>query len=521
MSSLRILLVEDEPNWLNALTEMVSRVSDSVDDVINKAATYEEAIDYIRSESYDLMIMDLNLLTRNSNNAEVGIKLGFNLLQEIRRDGGYNETCAILVVSAFIDSPDQRRAIKQYKVAEIFDKHDDEWKIKGRLLSQAGIAIAKARVKLAAKRDARRYRLTTRFDERRILYSDLTSLRHKAKPFAGQEQKFNVADLVRRADLLNWMIEEGGVGVWRDEARSIGNAIYNAVTADRDIHGNLKAAQALARVHDDVWLHFSGPPVGLGIPFELMRDEEEEPLALTHIITRHMTSSGTTKTEPFHDFINNKLLKDQERLRMLIVGANSDGRIPAAEQEAERLKDLIEADLRLLGIDCDIRPLIGMDAQYENVRRALRDGDYHIFHYCGHGHYDETLAERSGLVLRDGRDREVLPASEIHALTRNKRLRLAFLSACTSARTAERAGRGDFHSVFQALAKADVPAVIGYRWAVADRPAMRLAEVFYRELWRSFSPGEAMLKARQDAAQGKLRRDDDTWASPVMLMQNA
>lgn len=510
MSDIRVLVAEDDERWGKEICGALKGLSDEP----RVITSYEEAIQVIRENEFDLIIVDLGLPTKN----EASDLPGMELLREIRLIG-HNKHCAVIVITGYATIKRVLRATNEHNVYTVIDKADAPPMDDG-FADIARSAIVRSWIQKASIRESSRYCLSIAFDDRQLLSSELRGPGRRATPVSSGRQSFDVGDLVRRADLLNWMIEEGGVGVWRDEAQSIGNAIYNAVTADRDIHGNLKAAQALVRVHDDVWLHFSGPPDGLGIPFELMRDEQGEPLALTHIITRHMTSSGTGKTEPFHDFIN-KLLKDQERLRMLIVGANSDGRIPAAEQEAERLKELIEADLRLLGIPCDIKPLIGMDAQYENVRRALRDGDYHIFHYCGHGHYDETLAERSGLVLRDGRDREVLPASEIHALTRNKRLRLAFLSACTSARTAERAGRGDFHSVFQALAKADVPAVIGYRWAVADRPAMRLAEVFYRELWRSFSPGEAMLKARQDAAQGKLRRDDDTWASPVMLMQNA
>jgi CHAT domain-containing protein len=72
----------------------------------------------------------------------------------------------------------------------------------------------------------------------------------------------------------------------------------------------------------------------------------------------------------------------------------------------------------------------------------------------------------------------------------------------------------------EALARADVPTVLGYRWAVPDASASYLAQKFYQTLWRTFSPGEALLEARRDAAIRARGRDNDAWASPILLMQN-
>jgi len=36
----------------------------------------------------------------------------------------------------------------------------------------------------------------------------------------------------------------------------------------------------------------------------------------------------------------------------------------------------------------------------------------------------------------------------------------------------------------------------------------------------TFSPGEAMLEARREIALGKYGLNDETWAAPVLLMQN-
>lgn len=72
----------------------------------------------------------------------------------------------------------------------------------------------------------------------------------------------------------------------------------------------------------------------------------------------------------------------------------------------------------------------------------------------------------------------------------------------------------------EAIARADVPNVVGYRWTVGDKAALQIAESFYSALWRTLSPAEAMRKARSLAATGSKGRDNYSWASPILLMQN-
>ncbi len=165
--------------------------------------------------------------------------------------------------------------------------------------------------------------------------------------------------------------------------------------------------------------------------------------------------------------------------------------------------------------------LLGEDASYAKVREVLHNGRYHIFHYAGHAHYEDTLPEVSGLILNDDNDLHVLDSCpELNTLLRDTELHLAFLSCCLGARNATKVGHGDFYGMLEALASADVPTVLGYRWTVTDELALRLAQVFYERLWHTFSPAEALLDARVDATLGPGGRDDETWASPVMLMQN-
>ncbi|MFN0111031.1 MAG: CHAT domain-containing protein [Blastocatellia bacterium] len=508
MNDVCILVAEDDQRWQEKILKKLKNLTDNVKAV----GSYDEALSLVKNCRIDLAIIDLHLPTQS----EVSAPPGMDLLREIR-GSDFNQHCAVIIISGHATINLTVKAQRDYGVFEVIEKGDTSV-LTDNFVSTARSAILKSRINKASSKDSAKYQLRVRFNQSHLLGSELTAFGKLPLQSSLATQIIDVEDLVRRADLLNWMIEKGGPDIWRPEARSVGNAIYETIAAERNFLLNLNAARLLAKLHDDVWLQFSGPSVVLGTPFELMRDGEGEPLVLSHIMTRQMTPLGgavSHKPEAFYTFIQGL----QENLRVLIVGANSDGQIPAAEIEAKQLEESIKADLQLLGIPHEVKCLTH-DSDYDSVKRSLRNGNYHIFHYAGHGHYDEDLAESSGFVLKNGNDKKIITANEIYSLARNSNLRMVFLSSCTSAQTAERVGRGDFHSVFEALAKADVPIVIGYRWAVADRPAMRLAEVFYHELWRTLSPGEALLRARQNAAQGDFGRDDDTWASPVMLMQN-
>jgi CheY-like chemotaxis protein len=515
MSDLRILVVEDKQNWQDALPRILQRLGGDVR--VDVAPNYGIALEYIGRERYDLAVVDLALLGDPADRRESD-QLGMELLRELR-SSRRNRGCGLVVLTAYPTTARTRQAIRDYAAYDFVDKASFEDQS---FVDTARAAILDARQKQAAVRASERYRLTMTFSQEQLTGSELIGPDRRTVYAVPELRRFPAADLARRADNLNLLVLQGGVDVWRPEARSIGDAIYQALAAERRILGDLTAARALARRFSDLWLEFSGPAAGLSVPFELLRDEDDY-LGLSHVLTRRLVQAGfalSRKPEPFHAFLGS-LLTRREALRILIVAANSDGSIPAAEAEATSLAVAIEKDLQRLGIAHEVTLLLSAEATYARVTEALRGGRYHIFHYAGHGRYDDKLPEISGLILPDDAGPRTLTAADLNLLVRDTELRLVYLSCCLSARTAQQVGRGDFHGVLEALARADVPAVLGYRWTVADAPAMLLALVFYQMLWRSFSPGEALLEARRSTAMGERGRDDETWASPVLLMQNA
>ena len=114
------------------------------------------------------------------------------------------------------------------------------------------------------------------------------------------------------------------------------------------------------------------------------------------------------------------------------------------------------------------------------IQQALRRTDYHIFHFVGHGGFDEQ--NQDGLLILEDGNGNGSPVSGQYLgmmLHDAKTLRLALLNACEGGRTS----RVDlFAGVCQTLLQQGVPAVIAMQFSITDQAAITLSQEFYRGL---------------------------------------
>ena len=109
----------------------------------------------------------------------------------------------------------------------------------------------------------------------------------------------------------------------------------------------------------------------------------------------------------------------------------------------------------------------------------------HIFHFIGHGEYDEQAGE-SCLVLEhpDGRAHRVGGLQLGNVVAGRGSLRLAVLNACE-------AGQSSAHDplagVATSLMEFDVPAVVAMQFAITDEGALVFADEFYGALASGYS----------------------------------
>jgi hypothetical protein len=195
---------------------------------------------------------------------------------------------------------------------------------------------------------------------------------------------------------------------------------------------------------------------------------------------------------------------------MAMISCPSDYPPLDADQEWAKLKEALS--------DLEQRGLVTLErleeATLAALQRRLRRGEYHIFHFVGHGGFDEQ-AQDGVLILENeqGRGRPVSGRYLGTLLHDEHTLRLAILNACEGARSS----RSDpFAGTAQSLVRQGIPAVIAMQFEITDEAAITLAHEFYAALADGYPVDGALAEARK-AVFGQ--ENDVEWGNPVLYMR--
>jgi hypothetical protein len=149
------------------------------------------------------------------------------------------------------------------------------------------------------------------------------------------------------------------------------------------------------------------------------------------------------------------------------------------------------------------------------LHRQLSRDHYHIFHYIGHGVFDER-GETSYLWLEDDEGKSSAIAGEkigVH-LHNHPSLRLVILNACEGAR----ASTHDVYSgIAQGLIREGIPAVIGMQFEISDEAAITFSRDFYDAIARGKPVDEALDNARR--AIHAAQNGGTEWGTPVLYLR--
>ncbi len=155
------------------------------------------------------------------------------------------------------------------------------------------------------------------------------------------------------------------------------------------------------------------------------------------------------------------------------------------------------------------------DATLSELQRRLRKGQYHIFHFVGHGGFDEQ-AQDGILVLEDQENRgRRVSAQFLGTLLHDHRpLQLAILNACEGAR----ASRADlFAGTAQSLVQQGIPAVIAMQFEVTDEAAICFTHEFYVAIAGGYPVDSALAEARK-AIFAEVSEIE--WGTPILYMRS-
>ncbi len=138
-------------------------------------------------------------------------------------------------------------------------------------------------------------------------------------------------------------------------------------------------------------------------------------------------------------------------------------------------------------------------ATLRELQRTLRRADYHVFHYMGHGGFDQA-ADDGLLVLEneEGNGRKV-PGRDVGTILDDARtIRLVVLNACEGGRPST---IDPFAGTAQSLVRKGIPAVVAMQFEISDEAAIVLAH----ELYLAVSEGLPIDAALAEARRARVR----------------
>jgi hypothetical protein len=284
--------------------------------------------------------------------------------------------------------------------------------------------------------------------------------------------------------------------------KHFGSALFDALFDGevRDLYyGSLRAAQDQGRGLRITLALTSVPRLAL-VPWEFLYDESFLAISDLTPIVRYLDlrkSRDPIEVEP--------------PLRILAMVSAPTGVVELDVEEERGNVDRALAGLKESGA---VEITWVEQATLDELLRRLRGGPYHVFHYIGHGDYDEEQ-EDGVLSLEDERGREDR-VSGLHlgaTLANHTPLRLAVLNSCEGARGAD---DDPFAGVASSLVQCQIPAVIAMQFEITDRMAGVFSKWFYESLAAGYPVDRALAQTRLAMFN---RRTGLEWGTPVLFMR--
>lgn len=483
----KILIVDDEPDVRATLVPFLADEGHSVQAV----ASVAEALAIIVSEDFDFAFVDIRL-HGDSPEDESGLGLAgtIRMLKPRTR---------VVLFTRYVLTKQIVRAIRYCGAVGFIEKGPN-----------LGTEILKA---LAETRQSPFWQSS---DETRLSLSlaENQPLRARARgryvcsACVPTDLKLEAKSYVRKAGMA-----ETDHKNFRFIIQDLGNDLWKTLLAPYEIHGAYLEARAISSI---LHLQVDTPRSLLQLPIEFMRsDVPEEYLVLLHPVSRFIC--GAT---PKRGVMSPTLLAYVDRLRVLIIASNTEPEIPGVDQEARELRDYL---LHQKCINADVRLIPSEQATYERVQHELQLGNYDILHYAGHGAYEKDSPEESFLLFWNEENMQGgvrrMRCEELKLLLEQSSARLVYFSCCFGSASGEQGDLldDDFLGLADCAVHAGIPGVIGFRWAVTDKGAQRLACAFYESLLDQGSPEVALWTARRKLAA--WNRNDSTWLSPILIHQ--
>ena len=239
------------------------------------------------------------------------------------------------------------------------------------------------------------------------------------------------------------------------------------------------------------------------IPWEFLYDEQEDEylaLARSTPVVRYLELPQPLKP-----------LTVTPPLRILGMIASPTDQDPLdTSRERKRLEDAVkplqdEGRVALTWIEGET---------WRDLQRAMRNGEWNVFHFIGHGAYDEVKDEGLIALADEGGRTQLLSAGQLgRLLDDHGPLRLAVLNSCEGARGGT---KEVLSSTAAVLMRRGVPAVVAMQYEITDRAAIEFTRAFYEAIADGQPVDGAVSEAR--IAVSLALQSTLEWGVPVLYM---
>lgn len=262
--------------------------------------------------------------------------------------------------------------------------------------------------------------------------------------------------------------------------------------------------QQATREGDDQWLRLVlriRPPELAALPWEFLYDtRRDDYLSLSNPLVRY-----PEVLEPIRPLAVNP------PLRILgMVARPSDRSQLDVELEKQWLLEAV-ADLTDDG-RVEVTWVPGQS--WRELRRAMNQQQWHIFHFIGHGGFDHDTGEGFIALEDDGGTYRLAASKLAQLLGPHHSLRLVLLNSCESAQVDN---RELFSSTATALMRRGVPAVMAMQYEISDRAAIEFARAFYEAVADGLPVDLAVRDARMSVSLA--RPNSLEWGTPVLYLR--
>jgi CHAT domain-containing protein len=288
-------------------------------------------------------------------------------------------------------------------------------------------------------------------------------------------------------------------------AKEFGSKLYKAVFSD-EVQSALRSSLDQARAQDSglrIRLRLNDAPELVNIPWEYLYNSS---------LNRFLALSVNTPVVRYLELPESiRPLSVKTPLRVLVMIANPKD-FPALDVEVEwqnlkkAVSDLEEQGLLILE---RLEAATPIALQYR-----LRREDFHIFHFIGHGGFDESAQDGLLMLENESGLGKALSGQSLGTILHDENtLRLVVLNACEGART----GTNDpFAGAAQSLVQQGLPAVIAMQFEVSDQAAITFAHEFYAALADGYPVDAALSEARKVIFSSG---NEIEWGTPVLYLR--